>query len=123
MSRALILCAAPLLLAACSGDREPRAYVTRNGGDARRGAAVIANYHCGACHRIPGVPGAAGTLAPPLDAFARRGFVAGRMPNTAPNLERWLRDPPALDARTAMPRLGLTDAEARDPAAYLLTLR
>jgi cytochrome c1 len=35
---------------------------------------------------------------------------------------RWLRDPPAVDASTAMPNLGLSEAEARDIAAYLLAL-
>jgi cytochrome c1 len=122
--RVLGAVAACTLLAACSDGRWP-AYANGVGTTmaARRGVAVIDRYHCGACHRIPGVAGAQGTLAPPLDAFARRGFVAGVLPNTPENLQRWLRDPPAVDPLTAMPRLGLSDADARDAAAYLQTLR
>jgi cytochrome c1 len=38
-------------------------------------------------------------------------------------LSAWLRDPPAIDPATAMPNLGLSEAEALDVAAYLYTLR
>jgi cytochrome c1 len=121
--RTLFALAAGTLLAACSGAPWPDDSYGADATTAQRGIAVIDRYHCGACHRIPGVVGAQGTLAPPLDAFARRGFVAGVLPNTPENLQRWLRDPPAVDPLTAMPRLGLSDADARDAAAYLLTLR
>jgi cytochrome c1 len=36
---------------------------------------------------------------------------------------RWIRDPPGVDAKTAMPRLGVTEPDARDIAAYLYTLK
>jgi cytochrome c1 len=36
---------------------------------------------------------------------------------------RWIQNPQAVDQKTAMPNLGVTDAEARDVAAYLYTLR
>jgi cytochrome c1 len=61
-------------------------------------------------------------VAPPLDAFARRTFIAGILPNTPANLVRWVVDPQAVDPRTAMPKLGLTQAQAQDVAAYLYTL-
>ena len=38
-------------------------------------------------------------------------------------LTAWLRDPPAIDPSTAMPDLGLSEAEALHMAAYLYTLR
>jgi cytochrome c1 len=38
-------------------------------------------------------------------------------------LTAWLRDPPAIDPATAMPALGLSEAEALDIAAYLYNLR
>jgi cytochrome c1 len=52
-----------------------------------------------------------------------RTFIAGALPNTTENMVRWLRDPPALDANTAMPDLGVTERDARDIAAYLDTLK
>ena len=112
-----------LLLVACRGGREPGEFTVDNGGDPDRGREVIARYSCGACHRVPGVHRAYGRVAPPLDGFAERTFIAGELPNTAANLERWLVDPPSVEPGTAMPKLGLTQAEARDAAAYLLTLR
>jgi cytochrome c1 len=36
---------------------------------------------------------------------------------------RWLHDPPAVDPKTAMPNLHITDSDARDIAAYLYTLK
>jgi len=36
---------------------------------------------------------------------------------------RWLQDPPAVDAKTAMPNLHVSEADARDIATYLYTLQ
>jgi cytochrome c len=71
---------------------------------------------------IPGIDQPRGVVGPPLDAFARRTFIAGVIPNTPVNLMRWVIDPQAIDPRTAMPSVGLTQAEAQDVAAYLYTL-
>ncbi len=114
------LFALPLLaLCACQGrpDAEPQ-----TGGNARRGAEEIAEHGCGACHRIPGIRGARGSLAQSLDGFARRTFIAGELPNSPENLVRWIMDPKALRPNTAMPSLGIDSQEARDVAAYLYTL-
>jgi hypothetical protein len=35
----------------------------------------------------------------------------------------WLRNPPAIDAKTAMPNMHISERDARDIAAYLYTLR
>jgi cytochrome c1 len=72
---------------------------------------------------IPGINGADGLVGPPLILFARRTYVAGELPNTPSNLIRWIQDPPAVEPRTAMPALGLSEQQARDVAAYLYTLR
>jgi cytochrome c1 len=61
-------------------------------------------------------------VAPSLEAFARRTFIAGVVPNTPTNLVRWVIDPTSIEPRTAMPVLGLSQAEAQDVAAYLYTL-
>jgi cytochrome c1 len=56
-------------------------------------------------------------VGPPLLWWSRRTFIAGELPNTPENLVRWIRDPQAVEPHTAMPTLGLSDAEARDVAA------
>jgi cytochrome c1 len=100
------------------------AYAPRvHGGDAQRGAAVIAQYGCGTCHTIPGVRAADGLVGPPLLWWSRRTFIAGELPNTPENLVRWVRSPQSIEPHTAMPALGLSDQQARDVAAYLYTLR
>lgn len=88
-----------------------------------RGQQDIQSYGCGACHVIPGVTAARGMVGPPLTDWARRGVIAGHMPNTPENLVRWIQDPPAVEKGTLMPNLGVSEAQARDIAAYLYTLR
>jgi cytochrome c2 len=94
------------------------------GGVPEQGRQVLqSRYGCGACHVIPGVPGAQGQVGPPLSQFARRSLIAGRLPNSADNLVAWIRTPQALEPGTGMPDLGVSEADARDVAAYLYTLR
>jgi len=100
-----------------------RAYVAQIGGDPHRGAAIIRSVGCAACHTVPGIRGANGLVAPPLDFFSRRAYIAGRVANNPPNLIRWIEDPRQIDPETVMPRLGLSEQQARDVAAYLYTLR
>ncbi|HSK11344.1 MAG TPA: c-type cytochrome [Vicinamibacterales bacterium] len=117
---ALLIAAAVGALSGCS-IRDDTRPVTR--GDAGRGLAAIQEHGCGTCHSIPGVPGANGLVGPPLSAIADRGYIGGVLPNTEPDMIRWLIDPPAVDPRTAMPAVGLTEEQARDVTAYLYTLR
>lgn len=91
--------------------------------DASRGGDLMRDYGCGACHSIPGVIGARGSVGPQLAGFADRAYVAGVLPNEPGGLVQWLVDPTAHSPETAMPDLGVTEAEARDMAAYLYTLR
>lgn len=93
------------------------------GGDARRGPKLIVHFGCAGCHTVPGVAGARGTVGPPLTQFAARGYIAGMLRNTPPNLVRWIRDPQGVVPGNAMPNMGVSDAQARDIAAYLYTLR
>lgn len=118
-------CVAALVSAGCDDLRAPSdaRFTAVAGGDRDRGHRLVSQYQCGTCHVIPGVPGAGGTAAPTLDGFARRSFVAGSLPSNAAVLQRWLRDPPALVPGTAMPDLGVSEADARDMAAFLLSLR
>lgn len=114
--------AAALVLAGC-GRAAAREAAARTGGNPDLGRRALARYGCGSCHAIPGVRGADATVGPPLAGIARRSYVAGVVPNTPDAMIRWIMDPPAVDSLTAMPRLGVSEADARDIAAYLYTLR
>jgi cytochrome c len=93
------------------------------GGDPDRGAEFIEAYGCDACHTIPGVGGADAVVGPPLTKWALRSYIAGSLPNRPENLVRWIMNPHEIEPGTAMPNLGVSEAEARDIAAYLYTLR
>jgi cytochrome c2 len=93
------------------------------GGDPDRGRAAIGRRPCGGCHEVPGVAGAKGKVGPPLTGFAGRLYIGGRRQNTPDNLVQWLQDPHQIDPQSAMPPMGIGEAEARDIAAYLYTLK
>jgi cytochrome c len=113
--------ASAIAIGACGGiPDEPPPEVPD--GDPRLGAQAIEAYGCGACHRIAGIREAEAMVGPPLDEFSQRRIIAGRLPNTARNVIRWVQDPDAVSPGTAMPDLGVTEQEARDIAAYLFTL-
>jgi cytochrome c len=106
------------LAAGCS--KSPVLEVT--GGDAERGRQLIQEYGCVACHAIPGIPHVGANVGPPLSKMGKRVYVGGVIPNMPEELVLWLQNPSAVDPRTAMPNLGVSEAEARDMAAYLYTL-
>jgi cytochrome c1 len=107
-----------VLLGACSSSHP----VPIPGGSADRGAQTLAAMGCGACHHIPGIPGAEGLVGPPLDNVAQRTMLAGELPNTPDNMVRWIRDPQAVEPGTAMPNLHVDEQSARDIVAYLYSL-
>lgn len=88
-----------------------------------RGKALLAQYQCGACHTVPGVPAARGNLAQTLEAWGRRSYIAGRLPNRPEILARWIIDPQALVPGTAMPSMGVSPADAQAMADYLFSLQ
>lgn len=108
-----------LCVAACRGEDSGSRALAIAGGDAVAGKAAIGKFGCGSCHVIPGVGRARGLVGPPLTDFAWRAYIAGRAPNTPRNLEAWIRLPDSVEPGTAMPTLGVSQAEARDIAAYL----
>jgi len=93
------------------------------GGNAERGRVAIQRYGCGACHTIPGIASARGLVGPPLQHIGQRMYIAGVLPNQPENIVRWIMDPPANDAKTAMPKLGVAERDARDIAEYLYSRR
>ncbi len=121
---AIILLTAVFGLSACAGGSEsaeetPEATPI---GSSERGEQLILNYGCGACHTIPGILGADTLVGPPLTDFAHRSYIAGALPNTPENLIMWIQNPHSIEPDTVMPNLGVTEADARDVAAYLLSL-
>jgi cytochrome c2 len=115
MKRCLVYLVALAPLSACS--RTPERVVP--GGNVERGKEQIVAVGCGACHVINGIPGARGQVGPALSGVASRAVIAGVLPNTPDNLTRWIEDAPSISPQTAMPNLGLSQAQARDIAAYL----
>jgi cytochrome c len=111
-----------VLLSACAGEvngvREPHGAPQ---GTIESGRQLIAAYGCGSCHTIPGVPGADSMAGPPLMHFYQRMYIAGRLPNTPENLIAWIQHPQTIEPGTAMPNLGVSEAEAHDIAAYLFS--
>lgn len=114
----LVLCAA--VAAACTGGGSGGPEVP--GGDPARGIAAMQKYGCEFCHHVPGIEGRPAIVAPPLTNWAERRYIAGALPNLPEHLVRWIVDPHSVEPGTAMPTLGVSEAEARDIAAYLFTL-
>jgi cytochrome c2 len=118
----MLVAAGASILCGCDS-RGSESQPTSFGGDARRGAKVIAQAGCGTCHSIAGIAGARGLVGPPLDNIGDRTIIAGVLPNTPDNMIAWIETPQSVVPGNAMPNMGLGDRDARDVAAYLYTLR
>ena len=92
-------------------------------GNTLHGQRLLAQYQCGSCHVIPGVPASRGTVGPPLTAFGSRSYIAGHIPNRADVLARFIMAPGDVVPATSMPSMGVSSFDARDIVAYLGTLR
>ena len=119
----ILVSVAGLSLLGCGDDEHFAKAAELTGGDPHRGEAAIRTHGCSSCHTIPGVDGADALVGPSLDHIASRGYIGGVLPNNPDNLVRWLLDPPAVDPRTAMPNVRLSEQDARDIAGYLYTLK
>ncbi len=80
---------------------------------------MMIQYGCPTCHVIPGVPGAVGKVGPSLQWLGQRTYLAGVLPNSPTNLEKWLMHPQAIHPGSAMPEMGVTTADANEIALYL----
>jgi cytochrome c2 len=124
LSAALLL---SLLLAGCNDEigraQAGNASAPEAVGDARRGAALMRQYGCGACHVVPGISGAQGQVGPPLTQMGRRIYIAGVLRNSPATMMAWLQDPQRFVPGNAMPNMGIDRNDARDLTAYLYTLR
>jgi cytochrome c2 len=97
-------------------DRVARALT---GGDPTRAGDIMRRYGCGGCHTIPSLAGANGQVGPPLTGLIHRVYIGGTTNNSPDNLVLWIVSPQTFSPRTVMPATGITEAEARDVAAYL----
>jgi cytochrome c len=91
------------------------------GGNPSRAPILIRRYGCAGCHTIPGIPGADGQVGGPLAGILHRVYVGGVVTNVPENLIQWMVSPQKFSPQSAMPVTGITEAEARDVAAFLYT--
>jgi cytochrome c oxidase assembly factor CtaG/cytochrome c2 len=111
-----------MVMTGCDSPDEQRA-AAATGGDPHRGRTAVRMYGCSSCHTIPGVREANGLVGPPLTAIGSRVYLGGVIENSPQNMIRWIQNPKAIDQKTAMPNLHLSESDARDITAYLYTLR
>src|SRR6185312_10957692 len=104
ISWSLFLAFAALLHVGCSASAKQAANAMTNG-DANRGASA---------HALVG---------PDLSRIGSRIYIAGSLDNQPLNMIRWLEDPHAINPKTVMPTMGVTERDARDIAAYLYSLK
>ncbi|MGE4239254.1 c-type cytochrome [Ramlibacter sp.] len=90
--------------------------------EVERGRRLLSQYRCGACHTIPGVASARGTVAQDLSGWKHRSYIAGRVANRPATLAQWIVSPQSVIAGATMPSMGVPSAEARAMAAYLAQL-
>jgi cytochrome c1 len=92
------------------------------GGDPELGRQKLARHSCISCHAVPGVPNAAGAMAPALTSWSKRRDFLNAFPNTPANLEAWLENPSRLKPGTTMPDMNVSRQDSRDIAAFLYSI-
>ena len=90
--------------------------------DAERGQALFDAKGCIACHQVHGTGGDVGpSLTTQVPEFPHGTWVGDKLKGAW--IYEWLKDPQALVPDTLEPNLGLTDEEALDLTAYILSLK
>ena len=90
---------------------------------AARGQRLLVQYQCGSCHAIPKGPASRRLNGPSLEAFGKRSYIAGHLPNRRDTLAQWIVSPQSLVPDSPMPSMGVSMTDARDMAAYLSALQ
>lgn len=121
-SSAALFTAASACLAGCELNKPEPPYEDPPPDQRLRGRVLLVQHQCGSCHAIPQVEAARGKVGPSLAGLGRRSYIAGELPNGPQTLASWIVAPGALVPGTAMPAMGVSPEDARDMAAYLLTL-
>ena len=107
-------------------DSKPAASGGTVAGDAAAGRTLFLAKGCIACHTAQGIQGATGTIGPNLNGIgdpAKRPTLTDGGRNTPEHIREWIKDPQKLKPGTMMPNLQLSDKEADDLTALLLTLK
>lgn len=86
-----------------------------------KGRELFRSLACAGCHTIQGLTGGRFPGAPDLTHVASRPQIAGVLPMSLENLERWIANPPAVKPGTAMPSLSLDAETVRAIAQFLIT--
>lgn len=96
---------------------------TPAGGSAGQGAQYFQQLSCASCHTIRGTAAIA-RIGPDLTHVAtRETLAAGRLDNSAANLDQWLLEPDQIKPGSKMPNLHLSREQRTDLVAYLEDLR
>jgi cytochrome c oxidase subunit 2 len=89
----------------------------------QRGRDVFLRATCPQCHAIRGTL-AGGAFGPDLTHIGSRATIAaGVLPNTADNLQRWIRNPQQFKPGNKMPPHDLNDGDLQAVADYLRSLK
>jgi cytochrome c1 len=116
-----------LLLSACQkpeGTAPQQPSLPAATGNAQRGVMLAGQYGCNNCHKVPGVEGPQGALAPSLEKLGSQGTIAaGTVPITPDVIQRYIQNPQSVNPQSSMPAVPMPEADAHDIAAYLLTLK
>jgi len=90
---------------------------------ASEGRRIFETTACIDCHTVAGTV-ASGRFGPDLTHLMSRDTIAaGAAPNTAENLQLWIRNPDAIKPGSLMPAMELNDQQLDALTAYLETLR
>jgi mono/diheme cytochrome c family protein len=87
------------------------------GGDPARAPELMRYYGCVACHTVRGVAAPGGLLGPNLSDPEK---LLTKKPQ---ELIAYIVDPKSANQKSVMPRTGISERQARDIVAYLLSLR
>lgn len=97
--------------------------------DLGKGRQLLESKGCGSCHAMTGVAAVPTSNPPAMDAkeFDRAHKLApdlriARDRMSVDKMIAWLKDPKAVKADSAMPKIALTDAEVVDLTGYLMTV-
>jgi|SRR5271165_824929 len=81
------------------------------------------SLNCVNCHTVRGTP-AAGKFGPDLThLMSRQTIASGMVPNTAHNLNAWVRDPQATKPGNLMPDMQLDEQQVEQVTTYLSSLK
>jgi cytochrome c2 len=116
---ALVFAAAAVAASWSSQPQTARIARTMTGGDPERAPEIMRRYGCSSCHTIPGIPGADGQVGPRLSGLLNRVYIGGSAANSPDHLVHFIVTPQQFSPHSAMPATGISEAEARDVAAYL----